>query len=185
MGMSVQDILCDFYGKINIFSAKNGWATDFDFEGSIGKKLTYDLVDAVSGEVRVKDGTKLTKKVIEKLKEEKFKSYVLTDDILLGYVMAENLIDPETGEVLLEAGSLVTSESLEVLTQFLLSTQVNLILGHICSTQFWLIKTKIRKTQLTTFIKQLGWARFRLRLKLQKTSSIICFCHQLGMIYLM
>lgn len=117
MGMSVQDIICDFYGKINIFSAKNGWATDFDFEGSIGKKLTYDLVDAVSGEVRVKDGTKLTKKVIEKLKEEKFKSYVLTDDILLGYVMAENLIDPETGEVLLEAGSLVTSESLEVLTK--------------------------------------------------------------------
>ena len=117
MGMSVQDIICDFYGKINIFSVKNGWATDFDFEGSVGKKLTYDLIDAESGEIRVKEGVKLTKKTIEKLREDKFKSYVLTDDILLGYVMAENLIDAETGEILLEAGSLVTSESLEVLTK--------------------------------------------------------------------
>ncbi|MCE3255910.1 MAG: rpoB [Rickettsiaceae bacterium] len=117
MGMSVQDIICDFYGKINIFSTKNGWAANYNFETALGKKLTSDLIDAETGKVAIKEGTKITKKVIEKLKEEKFKSYILTDDILLGYVMAENLIDNETGEVLLEAGSLVTAESLEVLTK--------------------------------------------------------------------
>lgn len=117
MGMTVQDIIGGFYGKINIFHTKNGWATDFDFTSIVGKKLAYDLIDADSGEVKIKEGTKITKKIIEKLKEEKFKNYILTDDILLGYIMAEDLIDNETGEVLLEAGSLITTESLEVLTK--------------------------------------------------------------------
>ncbi len=117
MGMSIQDIICDFYGKIKIFSTKSGWASEFDFSNVTGKKLTYDLVDAETGEIKVKEGTKITKKVLEKLKEEKFKNYILTDETLLGYVIAEDLIDAETGEVLLEAGSLATTESLEVLTK--------------------------------------------------------------------
>ncbi|MFT5703342.1 MAG: DNA-directed RNA polymerase subunit beta [Rickettsiales bacterium] len=117
MGMSVEDIIGDFYGKISIFSTKNGWASSFDHDNFIGRKLTHDLIDAETGEVRVKEEVKITKKVLQKLEDENFKSYILTDDTLLGYVMAENLIDAETGEVLLEAGSLVTSESLEVLTK--------------------------------------------------------------------
>ena len=46
MGMSIQDIICEFYGKIKIFSTKNGWASEFDFLNISGKKLTYDLIDA-------------------------------------------------------------------------------------------------------------------------------------------
>ncbi|MFT6076987.1 MAG: DNA-directed RNA polymerase subunit beta [Myxococcota bacterium] len=117
MGLSAEDMICEFYGKINIFSTQNGWAADFDYDEQSGKKLTHNLVDSETGEVRAKEGSKLTKKTIEKLQESNFKSYILTDDILLGYVMAENLVDGETGEVLLEAGSLVTAESLEVLTK--------------------------------------------------------------------
>jgi len=117
MGMSIGDIICSFYGKIKIFSTKNGWASDFDSSAVIGKKLPYDLIDAENGEIKVKEGVKITKKIIDKLKEEKFQSYVLTDDILLGYVIAEDLIDSETGEVLLEAGSLATNDSLDILTR--------------------------------------------------------------------
>jgi DNA-directed RNA polymerase subunit beta len=117
MGISVQDIISNFYGKINIFHTKNGWATSFEFANMVGKKLSYDLVDADTGEVEVKEGTKITKKVVERLRQENFKNYVLTDDILLGFVMAEDLIDNDSGEVLLEAGSLITAESLKVLTK--------------------------------------------------------------------
>ena len=117
MGMSVSDIICSFYGKIKIFSTKNGWASDFDSSAVLGKKLSYNLIDAESGEIKVKEGLKITKKIIDKLKDEKFKSYILTDDVLLGYVIAEDLIDNETGEVLLEAGSLATNESLDILTR--------------------------------------------------------------------
>ena len=115
MGMSNQDIICSFYGKTEIFNTKNGWAAAFDYINPPSKKIAYDLIDADSKKVLVKEGTKINKKIIDKLKEDKFKNYLLTDDILLGYVMAQDLIDYETGELLLEAGSVVTSESLEAL----------------------------------------------------------------------
>lgn len=117
MGMSVGDIICSFYGKIKIFSTKNGWASNFDQSAVFGKKLSYDLIDSETGEIKVKEGIKITKKIIDKLQEENFQNYILTDDVLLGYVIAEDLIDSQTGEVLLEAGSLATNESLDILTR--------------------------------------------------------------------
>ncbi len=115
IGMSSEDIIKGFYGKIDIFLTKKGWATKFDGESLIGKKITHDLIDAVSGEIRVKEGVKVNAKLIDKLAKEKFESYILTDEILIGYIVAQDIIDGETGEILLEAGSVVTSESLEVL----------------------------------------------------------------------
>jgi len=115
IGMSCEDIIRTFYGAVEINLTKKGWATKFDGEIFLGKKMPYDLIDAESGEVRVKEGVKLNRKSLEKLNNEKFGSYILSDEILPGYIMAQDLIDPETGELLLEAGGIVTSESLEVL----------------------------------------------------------------------
>ena len=115
IGMSSEDIIRTFYGTVEINLTKKGWATKFDGEIFLGKKMPYDLIDAESGEVRVKEGVKLNRKSLEKLQNEKFTSYILTDEILPGYIMAQDLIDPETGELLLEAGGIITSESLEVL----------------------------------------------------------------------
>lgn len=114
-GMTSEDIISNFYGSVEAFLTKNGWATKFDAENFVGKKVPYDLVCADSGEVMVKEGAKLNRKTIEKLKEEKFHNYLLTDEILLGYIVAKDLIDSDTGELLLEAGSIVTPESLEIL----------------------------------------------------------------------
>ncbi|MBU6338715.1 MAG: DNA-directed RNA polymerase subunit beta [Rickettsiales bacterium] len=115
VGMTSEDIIRNFYGSIESFLTKRGWATKFDAEAFIGKKATHDLVCADSGEVVVKEGTKLTRKAAEKLKEINFKNYLLTDEILLGYIVAGDLVEPDTGELLLEAGSIVTPESLEIL----------------------------------------------------------------------
>ncbi len=113
--MSSEDIIRTFYGTVEINLAKRGWTTKFDGEIFIGKKMPYDLICADTGEIKVKEGVKLNRRALEKLKDEKFETYVLTDEILPGYIMAQDLIDPETGELLLEAGGIVTSESLEVL----------------------------------------------------------------------
>jgi len=115
INMSSEDIIKTFYGSIESTLTKKGWATKFDGEIFIGKKMPYDLVDAETGETKIKEGVKLNRKTLEKLKDEKFENYLLTDEILPGYIVAQDLIDPETGELLLEAGSIVTSESLEIL----------------------------------------------------------------------
>ena len=115
IGMSSEDVVSQFYGSVEAVLTKKGWATKFDIESFIGKKAAYDLICADTGEIMVKEGVKLNRKAAEKLKAEKFENYLLTDEILLGYVIAKDLIDSDTGELLLEAGSIVTPESLEIL----------------------------------------------------------------------
>lgn len=115
VGMSSEEIIRSFYGSVDAIHTKRGWATKFDLEAFVGKKAAYDLICADSGEIMVKEGTKLTRKAAEKLKESKFENYLLTDEILLGYIVAQDLVDSDTGELLLEAGSIITPESLEIL----------------------------------------------------------------------
>ncbi len=115
IGLTSEDMIRGFYGSIDAVLTKKGWATKFDEEAFVGKKAVYDLVCADSGEVVVKEGNKLTRKSVEKLRELKFQNYLLTDEILLGYIVAQDLVDADTGELLLEAGSIVTPESLEIL----------------------------------------------------------------------
>jgi len=115
IGISSESIICNFYNAVEAKLTKKGWALDFDPELFLGKKASHNLICATTGEIKVKEGTKLNRKAIEKLKEEKFTSYLLTDEVLLGYVIAKDLIEKDTGELLLEAGSIVTSESLNIL----------------------------------------------------------------------
>jgi DNA-directed RNA polymerase subunit beta len=115
IGMNSESIICNFYSPVEAKLTKKGWSLDFNPESLLGKKVPYNLTCSNTGEIKVKEGTKLTRKLIEKLSEEKFTSYLLTDEVLLGYVIAKDLIEKDTGELLLEAGSIVTSESLNIL----------------------------------------------------------------------
>ena len=113
--ISSEEIIKKFYGSFDATITKNGWALEFDAQALKGKKVTHDLVCSNTNKVVAENGDKVTKKLIEKLKEEKFTHYLLTEEVLLGYVIAQDLIETDTGELLLEAGSIVTSESLEIL----------------------------------------------------------------------
>jgi DNA-directed RNA polymerase subunit beta len=115
IGMTSEAMIRVFYGTVDAVLTKKGWALKFDTEVFVGKKAPHDLICADSGELRVKEGTKLSRKAIEKLQGEKFQHYLLTDEVLLGYVVAQDLVESDTGELLLEAGSIVTAESLEIL----------------------------------------------------------------------
>ena len=114
MGMGVEDIIEYFYGKTNIFITKNGWATKFNEDEFLGKKLSHDLIDAKTNEVKAKEGTKLNKKITKQLIADGLENYILTENVMLGHVIAQDLTDNETGEVLLEAGNLITAEVLDV-----------------------------------------------------------------------
>ncbi len=115
LGMSSESIIRTFYGSVDATFTKKGWALAFDPESFSGRKVPYDLVCAHSGEVKVKEGVKLNRKLIDKLQSEKFTHYLLTAEVLPGYVVAADLIESETGELLLDAGSIITAESLEIL----------------------------------------------------------------------
>jgi len=115
IGMNAESIIRTFYGSVDATITKKGWALKFNAEAFLGKKAAHDLIDAESGDVVVKEGTKLNRKALDKLQSDKFTHYLLTDEVLLGYIVAQDLVESETGELLLEAGSIVTAESLEIL----------------------------------------------------------------------
>jgi DNA-directed RNA polymerase subunit beta len=114
IGFTSESIINNFYGAVDAVITDNGWALEFDVENFMGKKLAYNLICAKTGEIVIKEGTKVNRKVAEKL-DSNFKHYLLSDDVLLGYVVSKDLIESETGELLLEAGSILTPESLEIL----------------------------------------------------------------------
>jgi DNA-directed RNA polymerase subunit beta len=114
IGFTSESIINSFYGSVEATLTENGWALSFDVESFMGKKIAYNLVCANTGEVIIKEGTKINRKIAEKL-DKNFKHYLITDDVLLGYIVTKDLIESETGELLLEAGSILTPESLEIL----------------------------------------------------------------------
>ncbi len=115
IGMSTQDIINEFYSNTVAKLTENGWAIDFNPEYFGNKKLPYDLICAKTGEIFAKEGSKLNHKRLEEIKSKNVESYILTQDVIPGYIISQDLMDPETGELLLEAGAIITPESLEIL----------------------------------------------------------------------
>jgi DNA-directed RNA polymerase subunit beta len=73
-----------------------------------GDTATFDIV--VKGEVMVPQGRRITAKHVKDLKKSAIKSLVVPEDFLLGKILADNLVDTETGEVFASANDEVTEE---------------------------------------------------------------------------
>ena len=58
-------------------------------------------------------GTRLNKRVINKLKEEGLKELLITSEALIGKFSAKSVANDKTGEVILEAGDEITKENIK------------------------------------------------------------------------
>ncbi len=115
IGLSSSDILSFFYGAQEARFDNGKWVLDFNPDLFLGKKSPYSLVCSKTGKTVLEEGDKVNKKTLQKLNEANFKSYILTEDVLYGYVVVEDLYESETGEILIESGSELNSEGLDVL----------------------------------------------------------------------
>lgn len=110
LGMSTQEILSTYYDNWIYTKKHNNWVTEFIPEVMKGVKLKYDLVNAENNEILVKEGTKITPRLARKLVEQGLKQCIIEDDQLIGRFIAEDIVDKETGEIVLEAGDELTKE---------------------------------------------------------------------------
>src|SRR5258707_7337291 len=69
-GISAEELLGYFYDVVSFDRAGSGWKSPFLPDRFRGVKLTHDLVDAGTGEVRAPNGTKITPRLAAKLKSE-------------------------------------------------------------------------------------------------------------------
>ncbi len=116
-GMSSEEILDYFYDTVTYTHDKKGWKTKFDAERMKGMKLSFDLVDAKSGRVKVEAGAKLSTRVAAKLEKDGVKELRISTEELLGKFVANDIVDLETGEIHVEAAGEITEEILEALLE--------------------------------------------------------------------
>src|SRR5690606_3524742 len=80
-----------------------------------GMKAVGDLIDADTGEVVVQTGKKNTARHATQLSDKNLKVINATEEDLLGSYLAEDIVNPKTGDINLEAGDEIDEKTIKVL----------------------------------------------------------------------
>src|SRR5271165_3509569 len=116
LGYSTQDLLNYFYNTEEVFLDKGGkYAKSVEFDLLSGQRATRDI--KVGSEVIVKKTTKFTKASIKKLRDSKIDRLPIDLEELVGKVAAHDVVDKETGEVVLEVNEEVSEGKLDKLRE--------------------------------------------------------------------
>lgn len=78
-----------------------------------GETATFDI--KVRNKVLVQQGRRITALHIKQLKASKIKQLAVPDDYVIGKILAENLVDQETGEIFANANDEITEEMLAMI----------------------------------------------------------------------
>src|SRR5216684_4351667 len=116
VGMAKEEILSAFYGTVVYQRGPNGWMTPFEPEQYKGK-LTADLIDADTGEVKLPAGERMTPRMAKRLRDSGLVHVLAPPEEMIGRFFAQDLINEETGEVYFEAGDEITEASLAQLEE--------------------------------------------------------------------
>ena len=130
-GMSAEEILDYFYDVIEFRHGPKGWTTRFDPERLRGVKLSGDLRDAKTGEVVVKAGTKITPRLLERMREQGIEEQLIEDEELIGRYIAHDIVNYQTGEIHAEAGDEITQALLDSLLAAGVDLLPTLAIDHI------------------------------------------------------
>jgi DNA-directed RNA polymerase subunit beta len=116
LGYSTQDLLNYFYSTEEVFLEKGGkYAKSVEFDLLPGQRATRDI--KVGAETIVKKNTKFTKAAIKKLRDSKLDRLPVDPEELVGKVAAHDVVDKETGEVVLEVNEEISEAKLEKLRE--------------------------------------------------------------------
>ena len=116
LGYSTQELLNYYYDTETVFVEKGDkYSKSVEYDLLVGQRATRDIKAGATTIVR--KNTKFTKAAIKKLREQGIETLPLDLEDLIGKVSAEDVIDKETGEVLLECNEEVTELALERLRE--------------------------------------------------------------------
>ncbi|WP_321799807.1 DNA-directed RNA polymerase subunit beta [Caballeronia sp. J97] len=116
IGMSPEQILANFFVFDNFGLMSEGAQMEFVPERLRGEVARFDIQDR-DGNVIVTKDKRINAKHIRDLENAKTKFISVPEEYLLGRVLAKNVIDPETGEVIANANEEITESVLEKLRE--------------------------------------------------------------------
>ena len=111
IGMTSEQILANFFVFDNFTLRSEGAEMEFVAERLRGEVARFDIADK-SGKVLVAKDKRINAKHVRDIEAAGIKHISVPEDYLLGRVLATNIIDPETGEVVALANDELTEELL-------------------------------------------------------------------------
>ena len=111
IGMTSEQILANFFVFDNFTLRSEGAEMEFVAERLRGEVARFDIADK-SGKVLVPKDKRINAKHVRDIEAAGIKQISVPEDYLLGRVLATNIVDPETGEVVANANDELTDELL-------------------------------------------------------------------------
>jgi DNA-directed RNA polymerase subunit beta len=110
LGYSNEDLLKTFYpvDTILLEGGKKFFITVSDV--LVGLKSSQNIIAPDSKEVIVKEGSKITKSAVKKMETAGVDRIPVTKEEILGRITLRDIVDPTTGEVILEGNEVLTEE---------------------------------------------------------------------------
>jgi DNA-directed RNA polymerase subunit beta len=116
LGFSTHEILARFYPTETVRVEKGGKYTRIlDLNLMEGQRLNVDIVHPKTKEVIVRKGEKLGKFRLKKMAEAGIKTLPMTRDEVVGKILADDVVDDETGEILQDCNAELTEKSFNAL----------------------------------------------------------------------
>ena len=115
LGYNTEEILSEFF-ETTACHIKNGeFHIDLIPKRLRGEIASFDIIVPATGEIIVEQGRRITTRHIKLMEKNNMQELVVPRDYLVGKVLAKNIIDTLTGEVLAAANEDVTNDLLELL----------------------------------------------------------------------
>jgi DNA-directed RNA polymerase subunit beta len=116
IGLNNEQILANFFNFDHFTLSQAGASMEFVPERLRGEVARFDILDK-NGVVVIQKDKRINAKHIRELEAAKTKIITVPDDSLIGRVIAKNIVDPDSGEVLASANDEITEELLENLRE--------------------------------------------------------------------
>jgi DNA-directed RNA polymerase subunit beta len=115
LGIDTEEVLEIFFDTNKYLLNKKGINLDLIPERLRGETASFDIKDK-KGNVIVEMERRITTRHIREIEKAKIKKLLVPEEFLIGQVLAKDIIDKETGELLADANIEITEELLESLT---------------------------------------------------------------------
>ena len=113
MGFSNQEILAMYYPSHRFEFTGDKVLRHVDIESLRGMKVDTDIRIKGTDEVVLKAGRKVTPKLIKRLQGVEIEPVVQEEDDMLGKILAEDVVNVSTGEIIADANDEITQELLD------------------------------------------------------------------------
>ncbi|MBN1277048.1 MAG: DNA-directed RNA polymerase subunit beta [Deltaproteobacteria bacterium] len=117
LGYTTRELLAEFYDTEMIHISAEGCFRDVNFENLYRKRLTKDVVSPKTKKVIAKAGDKYTKRLHKMFETAGIDKLPINIEDVEGRILIDDLIDAETGEILISRNQAITAENLEVLLE--------------------------------------------------------------------